>query len=597
MTKFSSISDFYPHIENYDGSYPFIANTNKALVKLSESVDDKTKAIIEWERIILNFTLRKGVADPFWSSTSQDGTVMSYPNLELITKEAFNYLENRCNKVENLWLIAKYNHILWLSKFKNKKFAKIALEAYLTLLKDSSEINSKYNLITNAIILSLESKLYVDEVKTVFRRLVLKDSDFKYYYVIHLISFALNTNKFKKEDFEGCLERIQEINQLLEAEKKYLQIAKNLETSERLAKKTQVSTKPILYDLGKYNELTADEETTKGIAQLLYYAKSLEYFSMIKATAESERVANKIKTIKSEIELPVFTTELEITEIARFYERLRYKMLDATPKDIFITLSQDNPLAFPYFQNLVVDAKKRELNPLDMFTAAYFDINSNISEGDDSEEAKTKKNLYKLYSMQMGLKLQVFLIPLFLEGVKRDLLNYNTFANYISESWLLQKLIQNRSGEKIEYNWWQQLAPGVLEVFRQIEIYTTIERCNFTLAIDSLTLKFEGMFREFANLIGIQTLQPKNKSKKTDIQEVYLEQILSQQKMMELFNESDRMLFTYIFSKNGLDLRNNVAHSFLRPKDYNFHKAILLLLAILRLSKYKLYYPLIKNST
>lgn len=588
MTEFSSISDFYTHLEKHDGTYPFVTSTNKALVRLSESVDDKTKAIIEYERIILNFTLRKGVADPFWSSTSQDGVVISYPNLELITKEAFNYLEKRSEAVENPLLITKYNHILWLSNFPNKKFAKKALEAYFVLLENNSESNSKYVLITNAIILSLESKLYVDEVKTVFRRLVIKDIDFKYYDVLHLISFALNTKKFKKEDFKGCLQRIQEINQILETEKKYHAIAVNLETSERLAKKTQVSTKPILYDLGKYNELTADEDTTKGVAQLLYYAKSLEYYSNTKAKVESERVANKIEAIKSEIDLPVHTSEIEITEIARFYERLRLQMLDASSSEVFSNLSQHNSLTFPNLENLMHEVKKEQVKLFDMFTPTYFDINSNISEGEISKEAKIKRNLYESYSMQMGLQLHMFLIPLFLEGVKRDLLNYNTFDIYISKSWLKEKLVQNRSGEEIKYNWWQLLAPGVYEIFSQIEIYNNINKYSMTLAIDSLTLKFEGMFREFAQLLGIQTIQPNKRSKKIDIQEVYIEQILSHPKMMELYDESDCMLFTYIFSKNGLDLRNNIAHSFLRPKDYTFNKAILILLAILRLSKYHL---------
>jgi len=59
--------------------------------------------------------------------------------------------------------------------------------------------------------------------------------------------------------------------------------------------------------------------------------------------------------------------------------------------------------------------------------------------------------------------------------------------------------------------------------------------------------------------------------------------------ILQYFNEDDRLLFEYVFSdKGGLNLRNNVAHSFYKENQYQPDEMLLLLAVVLRLGKYNI---------
>jgi len=105
------------------------------------------------------------------------------------------------------------------------------------------------------------------------------------------------------------------------------------------------------------------------------------------------------------------------------------------------------------------------------------------------------------------------------------------------------------------------------------------------MVMDSLTLKFEGLLRDFALLNGAQTIV----HAKDVIREMFIEELLGTEEIQKLFSEDDRLLFRYVFvSKYGLNLRNQVAHSFMLPHHYTFDKVLLVLMAILRLGKYEI---------
>lgn len=71
------------------------------------------------------------------------------------------------------------------------------------------------------------------------------------------------------------------------------------------------------------------------------------------------------------------------------------------------------------------------------------------------------------------------------------------------------------------------------------------------------------------------------------MREMYIEELLEIEEMKKYFDENDMLLFRYIFvSKNGLNLRNNIAHSFLQFNDYRIEYMLLLIMALLRLGKY-----------
>lgn len=140
-------------------------------------------------------------------------------------------------------------------------------------------------------------------------------------------------------------------------------------------------------------------------------------------------------------------------------------------------------------------------------------------------------------------------------------------------------------GELETYNWLSLLGPGIFNLFSTLEpsFKKGAASVNVVLALDSLTMKFEGLLRDFARLAGAETIV----QAKDMIREMYIDDLLETEQIQNLFNEDDRILFRYVFvSKYGLNLRNQIAHSFLRPRQYDIDKVLLVLVCILRLGKY-----------
>ena len=141
------------------------------------------------------------------------------------------------------------------------------------------------------------------------------------------------------------------------------------------------------------------------------------------------------------------------------------------------------------------------------------------------------------------------------------------------------------SGNGKSINWIGLLTPSILEFFIQIQGWVSSKyyKPNFILCVDSLTLKFEGLLRDFSTRMNIPTSVSRTKG----MQEVYINNVLENDTIKKYFNEEDLLLFNYLFSsENGINLRNNVAHSFYDYKDYNLDKVLLLIAALLRLGKY-----------
>jgi hypothetical protein len=189
----------------------------------------------------------------------------------------------------------------------------------------------------------------------------------------------------------------------------------------------------------------------------------------------------------------------------------------------------------------------------------------------------------------MKFSVNFFLLPLFDEGIRRGKLNYENLRQYLlNHSWIGQFQFNNRSGDRLAFSWLEVIAPALKEFFIQFELMQKLGKSNFTMVVDSLTLKFEGIFRNFAQKLGLQTLTTYKNCEPGAVREMYIEDLLKNEKVQEYFDENDRTFFNYLFLNGGLNLRNNVAHCFLRPSDYNVTTVLMLFIAILRLSKYQL---------
>src|SRR5690606_31097545 len=139
-------------------------------------------------------------------------------------------------------------------------------------------------------------------------------------------------------------------------------------------------------------------------------------------------------------------------------------------------------------------------------------------------------------------------------------------------------------GEPVNINWIKMLAPAIVEYFIQTKssLESKFYSPDYTLCIDSLVLKLEGLLRNFCEQLNLAT----NVTGRLGIQEANITQVLEIEGLKEYFDEDDDLLFKYLLlNEGGINLRNNVAHCFYNQDDYNRNKMHLLLAVLLRIGK------------
>ena len=105
----------------------------------------------------------------------------------------------------------------------------------------------------------------------------------------------------------------------------------------------------------------------------------------------------------------------------------------------------------------------------------------------------------------------------------------------------------------------------------------------YILAIDSLCLKFEGVLRDFSNKIGAQIIEVDDS--KTEMRFDF-DKLFDNEKFKTVIPKDDLAFFKFLFTRRGLNIRNNVAHSFYSPKDYSVSMIWILICAFLKLGNY-----------
>src|SRR5690606_24207041 len=134
--------------------------------------------------------------------------------------------------------------------------------------------------------------------------------------------------------------------------------------------------------------------------------------------------------------------------------------------------------------------------------------------------------------------------------------------------------------------WLELLSPSLQSFFVQSEIDIKKNGNNphgYILAIDSLVLKFEGLLRAFSRMIGAQTIEIKDNSTE---ERISFEKLLDNVKLKAILPADDIAYFKFLFTSDGMNLRNNVAHSFFTSKNYTSGTMLLLIVALLRLGNY-----------
>ena len=125
----------------------------------------------------------------------------------------------------------------------------------------------------------------------------------------------------------------------------------------------------------------------------------------------------------------------------------------------------------------------------------------------------------------------------------------------------------------------------IKDLIQQYKRYAQGKPTDWRVSVDELSIRFEGILRTIVDNCGGQTVRLGRDGCTTEA--VLLDDLLRDSTLLKVFSKDDIDFFEYVFTAKGFNIRNDVAHAFYIPQDYNIIKATLVFLCILRLTKFQ----------
>lgn len=359
------------------------------------------------------------------------------------------------------------------------------------------------------------------------------------------------------------------------------------EIGKKIAAKLQMDLKPWLLELGKNHEAFAhhrkDDKT--GMIPMDFLREAISYFKQAKSEEDITRASLLYQEFREKVKLKTFSVDLSFDQAQILQEtedEISTWILSHQAPQIVMYLAHEQRLIPSITSIKQAKDADTESSFLRLIKTLAFDRNGNISEKDEGS------SILDRYAQHLGYSTVPLLRRILLDGVRTGKISVEEWLEYLSlHTWFGMARERNRQGGEIsQYNWISILAPGLHEFFFQLETSEKLGRpfLNLVQPLDSLTLKAEGLIRDIVLLSGGTTT---TSSKNGDMAEKTLEHLLGEECLKNGFSEDDIYFFRYVLTKEGLNLRNDIAHGFLQFKDYTLNKMLLILLVIIRLSKFK----------
>lgn len=607
IENINSLNDFHVVLDNNALFLEKNHYITELLLKYkNKTSSDEEKQKLQWELETFLFSFQGSRIFSFSTSNGKEiGEVAEYPQLDNYQKEAFDYIIKRSESSNSALLRARFNHILWKSIVKkNNVFVLKASENYIQALNQckelliSNEVDYSHligRLFENLVGLVNDGKVQVEETKNLATQLLYNSPHITFWAKHGIIDDMLKYPKiFKVADFENVLSIFD--TRLTELDSKgedFALVNYHLPTAIKVAQKTKQDLKKWYNQIGfAYLRLAETEnDETRNWIKLDEYRAAIDAFRQSGNKEKKAEIEQLYFQLKDKVRLDEYKIDFDEETIKKLEElqlELKNKallLLKNEPEYIYGTIS--NGSFFPKYSDVLKASKNNENHFLDFVTTIYFDNNKNISKKSGDKDEKQK--ILQTYGHRIKETLLPFLHYIIIFGIKSGHLTYRNFLTYlVQHSWIGKSHTKtDLSGNPEITNWINQIAPSIVEFFNQVlawgesKYYTP----SFILCTDSLTLKIEGLFRNFSERLNVST----STGKKKGMQEALAHDIINNEIIKQYFDENDILLFDYVFSnEGGLNLRNNIAHCFYSENEYHPDKMLLLLAVLLRLGKYNI---------
>lgn len=575
------VEEFYTSLENIKTFS--IWKINRQIKPFEKDLSSEATIQIITERKVLSLGIKKG--DINWTSVDIDGKMN---NLIIFSREELDYLKNRLAQTLNIWLLARYAHILWIET-KNNNYAEIAISNYLKIIEsiDVNEAHEIYPIFSAIFKISRITKIKIDDAKLLGLCIINKLPPIS---ATNIICSILENNIYTNKELNTIADQVM-YNFEINCTNSYSDNKNSLETLLRLFDKIKRPNDKI-YELLARNEdiILAGNSDDSNFVKLTSTGNKAQYLKQAKLFSEYEIALKEFNRLQKLVILSKtsISFDKELHTILNEYLKLKGNAI--------LELSGERILAYFAVQDdLVVDAKECRENAdkqyngslQKLFNMSVLDINNNFKQL-TTEKDKFDYQILQNYCISHSIRFNALFIYVFNKAITRGKINYYTIIDFLeNNTWYGTKSKRSIGTQEIDNSstWISLLAPGIFSFFSHYEMCTLLQTNtlnNYILAIDSLTLKFEGALRDFIKLVGgTTTIQ-----KKGEFKEQLLEDLLDNPTIKTYFDENDNELFKFIFTKKGKNTRNNVAHCFMEYSDYNLQLISNIFFCLLRLGKY-----------
>lgn len=574
------LKDFYDSIENLNSLS--IWNIHREL-KVTAKIEGEWEKKIIVERKSLNYNLNKGELLTNVQVTDVQGQITSIG----LEKEDIEYLKERLDFTQNTWLKSRYSHLLWQEN-KHIKYAEIAIDNYVATINriKAEEAYELPKILSAILFISKKTKIKSEVAKEVAITLI---NELPNWLKTNILSSILENNILSNDELNDIAldlpSWIEDKNPV-----SYFSNKQKLETGIQLYNLLKLPLDKLYELLAKNEDLILEQhQEDKDFLKFTTIGTKAKYLRLAGKLEESEENLKEYNRLKQIVKLGKVSWQLGEKETEMFNSYLNMKsnvILDMPTEAILAFFSINEDILVTPIENQENANKNIKNSILSLFGTSVFDINCNFKNLKDSE--KIDKEIIQSYTISHGVKCFSLFLKVFVDGILTGKLNYYKIYDFFeSQTWYGAKFKRGMNDNEIDQNsnWLTMLAPGIHNLFAQFELsvlMSTNKINNFILAMDSLTLKFEGALRDFIRLSGGNTSTSKN----GELKEQLLEELLENQTTKKYFTEKDIELFKYTFTRKGNNFRNNIAHSFLEFSDYNLQSVTLVFFCILRLGKY-----------
>jgi hypothetical protein len=612
--EFNDLDEIYSHLEEAAFSFEYAISIGDLFKNIRDKFTNdgeiEEAIVAQWELEFFHFNIKEGKCSPMFEGPQQNGESYKWPTFVSYTDWTYAYLKRRLRSTKNPLLISRYSHILWCSPKRHSFFAKQAIDAYVEVVKlwkevDEDAPDDHYGVkvgdaIENAYFLSSKINYRKNDLKNALRDLVFNfnwQSSSFYSLRSRLIRLMLKERKnFKGNDFLGVDNLCDRVaRQLIDS-------GNHLAAIDMYSQAFTISTRLIKQNLqwlnkiaSCYEQMCLQSQAKDNLVCVTYCQSALEYYKKAKNDQKTKELSRKYEKLKSSRRLPSISEEVDLSEHVDYIRRVVKKIVKRDSDDIIKVLMYDSNL-LPRKSEMEKEYEKQKEKYVlqDMFPATIIDGQGHTVKHFVTDEEKKYWGILQNYNFYLQFTTKIMLKQIIMKSFQADKLNAEIILTYFQTySWLGQVFEkETHSGEKYLFSWLSAIAPAVYEMFRclQVGMLSGGKIGNLVLFIDSLTTKFEGLFREMCQLHGIETFRIKDDNLGRSVyMEKDLHALFMEDAAAQFINEDDLLFFKYLLVEQaGMSLRHSVAHGLVNSTNYSLNGALLLLLALLRVAKYQL---------